>query len=521
MYSSALYVPEISVPPSRQRVLDPVICWNEVALEAATIDSTRPEFVVVDGGRFFNRDQGGVTRTSRALAMVHIAMYNAVAGLQNKPSFFVQNPDLPAETGRDISVAVGAAAYYLLRLLYPRQRSVMIRTTDGKVIFQDFQSHLQQAYLHVQKRVISFPQLKQSETFGYNVAVRVFNSRREDGSTARVRYSGQLQPGVWRADLLDPEQLPLDPHWGTVKPFILSASEIADVFDSVPPPKGYRGSDCHSDRYDLNDNSYQQERQKVRDTVDQLSAQDKLNAIFWVYDEGRGTPARLYNKAVRSVLLSQKYDGKLSTYELARFLLYANLVMADAAIAGWRIKYCYRLWRPVHAVRLDPKASPSDRLWEPYGKVLPYASAIHCSPPFPAYISGHSIIGTALFKALTRFTNTDSFRFSLTSNELPRLTGEFQSFKQAYDLNNISRVQLGVHFPQDVEEGAAAGIRLENSASDRFDKGMFQPGDAIRELPPVPVGFDDPRTQIDFNFENLPGFGDQVAIDDGSGLKEV
>jgi Vanadium chloroperoxidase N-terminal domain len=58
--------------------MDPIIYWNEVALEANRVSHTNGK-----------NEQTGPTLSSRALGIVHLAMYDAFAGISGNP------PDLP------------------------------------------------------------------------------------------------------------------------------------------------------------------------------------------------------------------------------------------------------------------------------------------------------------------------------------------------------------------------------------------------------------------------------------------
>ena len=51
--------------------MDPILIWNEVALEANAVNHTNGQ----------ERGEGGPTRSSRALAIVHLAMYDAYVGI--------------------------------------------------------------------------------------------------------------------------------------------------------------------------------------------------------------------------------------------------------------------------------------------------------------------------------------------------------------------------------------------------------------------------------------------------------
>jgi len=55
--------------------MDPILYWNEVALEANRVSHT-------DG----SKEQNGPTLSSRALAIVHLAMYDAYAYVINDPA---------------------------------------------------------------------------------------------------------------------------------------------------------------------------------------------------------------------------------------------------------------------------------------------------------------------------------------------------------------------------------------------------------------------------------------------------
>lgn len=56
--------------------MDAILYWNNVSLEANRISHTNSK-----------DEQTGPTLSSRALAIVHLAMYDALAGIANNPSF--------------------------------------------------------------------------------------------------------------------------------------------------------------------------------------------------------------------------------------------------------------------------------------------------------------------------------------------------------------------------------------------------------------------------------------------------
>lgn len=72
-------------------------------------------------------EQGGPTLSSRGLAIVHLAMYDAHAGVVNLPapprySATPPNPATGASAAAAAAAAVAAAVHACLSALYPRQK---------------------------------------------------------------------------------------------------------------------------------------------------------------------------------------------------------------------------------------------------------------------------------------------------------------------------------------------------------------------------------------------------------------
>jgi hypothetical protein len=90
--------------------------WNEIALDTTAIDHT-PN--AQDPDCF--REQLGPHRASRALAIIHIAMFDAVNAISQK---YVSYTGIPAVQG-EVSVdrAIAKAAHDTLAALYPGQQA--------------------------------------------------------------------------------------------------------------------------------------------------------------------------------------------------------------------------------------------------------------------------------------------------------------------------------------------------------------------------------------------------------------
>src|SRR5439155_7225921 len=120
-------------------------------------------------------------------------------------------------------------------------------------------------------------------------------------------------------------------------------------------------------------------------------------ALFWADDAGTCTPPGHWNRIAQHVALARGH----TLVENARLFAMLNTSLADAGILCWVLKFTYDFWRPVTAIRLadtdgNPDTDP-DPTWEP----------LLVTPPFPAYISGHSTFSGAAAAVLGQYCGTD------------------------------------------------------------------------------------------------------------------
>ncbi|MDQ3815059.1 MAG: hypothetical protein M3347_14095 [Armatimonadota bacterium] len=94
---------------------DSILFWNAVALEANRVSHTEPG----------KKEQAGPPLSARALAIVHLAMYDAYAGVVGGAGFprYLQPPNQPAHPAAASSArdAVAGAAFTTLSSLYKTQ----------------------------------------------------------------------------------------------------------------------------------------------------------------------------------------------------------------------------------------------------------------------------------------------------------------------------------------------------------------------------------------------------------------
>ncbi len=438
----ALYLALLAPGASGTVATDPVLRWNAIALEAVAEDH---------GGSFGAPEQAGPTRASRALAIVHAAIHDAVCAID--ASYEPYHTRIHAPKHASLDAAVARAAHDALAALYPAQGEL-------------FAAARAEDLAGVTRR----RERRAGERVGRIAAHRLLHARRHDGSQVDPPWTAGDRPGDHREDPLHPGQGFLDPGWGEVTPFVLPRG---DALRSPPPPA--LRSLAYAEAFD------EVKRRGGDDFVTPTarSAEQTEIGLFWAYDgaRGLGPPPRLYNQIARAIAEQMGNDVVTN----ARLFALINLAMADAGIACWETKYFYDFWRPVLGIReSDPGTGPrglgdgnpltaGDPAWTPLGAPASNQSGTDFTPPFPAYPSGHASFGAALFRVLERFYGTDAIAFRFVSVELDGATTDwagnlrplsprrFATLSEAKAENAQSRIHLGIHWRFDALEGIALG----------------------------------------------------------------
>ena len=395
-----------------------VVRWNETTMK-----------VILAHG------QNSIVST-RTLAMVQAAVHDAVNAVDRRyDAYYFEGP---GDAAASPDAAAAAAAQTVLVGIVgtsgtPAQRAAGLSLVD-------------QAYAASMARVTDGPARNRGVAAGRAAGAAMLALRKDDGASRDAPYTPAMGPGRWQPH---PNPVPPNPPianpdlargylpsaqtgWGNVTPFtLLSASQYW-----LPGPPALASA------------TYARDFDEVKSLGGKISAartpEQTEIARFWFQGPGA------WNTIARTVLTERNTDVRDS----ARVLALMNLAMADAYIAGFKIRYVYDLWRPVTAIREGDNdgndATVGDPAWDSHQN----------TPAVSDYPSTQSTFSAAAAVVLASVLG-DQARFSFTSGKpFDGITRSFTSFSQAARESADSRVYAGIHFRSACEDGLALGRKI-------------------------------------------------------------
>jgi hypothetical protein len=374
--------------------------WNGAALDAIRAARTSPP------------------AASRALAILHLSIYDAVNGVSRRHERYLVRGTVPASASKE--AAASAAAHRVLVTFFPDRTA-------------DFDTRLATTL----NAIGNGPQRASGVAWGTFVADEILASRANDGANAVVPPPSGGSLGDWQPT---PPGFAayLFPHWGAVVPFGMRSH--GQFRPAGPPPL-----DSATWAAD-----YNEVKALGRAVASSRTADQSEVAQFWADGAGTETPPGHWNHLAQDIVAMTA----TSLDDSARLFALLNIAMADAAICAWDAKFTYYNWRPVTAIRLgetdgNPATEP-DRAW----------SSFIVTPPFPDYVSGHSTFSAAAATVLALFYGTDAMSFTTGSDALPGVFRSFPSFSAAAAEAAMSRIYGGIHFRFASQDGLTAGFEI-------------------------------------------------------------
>ena len=238
-------------------------------------------------------------------------------------------------------------------------------------------------------------------------------------------------PSCWQPDS-DQSVPPLLPHWGKVRTFCVSLSDLSEH-----PPLEYS---------EAPGSSYYNQAMEIFSMSQPLSKDNQWIAEYWSDD----IPELTVTPAGRWISINtQAIEQKCPPFnEVLELYLRNALALNDAMVINWALKYQYNLQRPGTYIR-----AVIHKNWQPYLE----------NPSFPAYPAGHAMLGAAAAEILTAgfgdaFSFTDNTHKGRT--EFAGMPRTYPSFHAMAQENALSRLVAGVHFRMDCDEGMRLGKEI-------------------------------------------------------------
>jgi hypothetical protein len=377
----------LRLPPS----IDAVRIWNELALDTVRIK------------------RASDSDAARLYAMVNVAMYDAVNGIESRIPLLGRGFALVAPShaaSGNPSAAASAAAHAVLVSLFPDQ---MPR--------YDAQLAADLAALGGSS----------GQAWGASVGAQVVAARANDGSSPVETQPAGTGPGVFRA------------AWSGAQYRNLVPFGIASAAPYVAPPPPALDSLAYAV-------AFAEVKLAGNAAIPNQAYLDTFN--YWALAAGTVQPPGEWIKIGLNVTTT--FTRPLS--EKVRLFALLAMGLADVVAPINTAKFNYQHWRPATAIReADTDNNPNtdaDPAW------APRAGGIGGTPQ---HTSGHSSFSAAGAVILAGFFCRDNITFTHASDSAPTAPRTYRSFSAAAAEAGRSRVVGGIHFEFGNQDGLAAG----------------------------------------------------------------
>jgi hypothetical protein len=352
--------------------------------------------------------------------MVHIAMFDAVNGIDPRYQPYLILPEPPA--GASPEAAAASAAHGVLVRLFPEQKAAL------------------DAVLNTSLAAVPDGQ----------------------GQTDGVQYGDLAAEAIYEARLSDHI---LDPG-----PFYVPGTEPGDYVLTTPgPPQPVNTNGPNWVPFALRSASqfrpngptpltspqYAKDLEEVAffgGSVDNRTADEAQLALFHTEQAHFQ-----FNRIARTETAA---DGR-SLIEHARFFALLNLALADATVSVFDAKYFFNFWRPstaIHNADVDGNSrTAADPSWTPF----------LTTPPHPEYPAAHGAVQAAAARVMKSYFGPN-YAFSTTSPTVPGVTRFYDDFDAFIAEGRAARIFGGMHFRSSLEDGAGEGLRVGNWVINRY-----------------------------------------------------
>ncbi len=349
------------------------------------------------------------TPFTRSLAMLHVAMFEAVNAVERR--YLPYKLELTADKSTSKDAAAASAAHAILLKLFPDQ-----------------QAALDQAFAASLVTVTDARAKASGIELGQRAAAGIIALRTDDGSDAKESYRPFAKPGVYV-----PTALPIESTSGGVRPWVMKEGA---QFRPAPPP----ALDSETWARDLN------EIKEIGGAASKTRTTTQTDiGRFWFL-----TGPRSYGPLVQQVAEKRKLD----VLDSARLHAHVAMAASDAFIAVFDAKYAYNFWRPITAIRnADLASNPRtqrDATWTPLG----------VTPPHPEYPCAHCITAAAVAEVLKEHGGNDIGGLTLQTTPAPGGSRSWTSVDDYSKEVSEARIYAGFHYRFSTEAAKTMGRQI-------------------------------------------------------------
>ena len=346
----------------------------------------------------------------RELAMVHIAMFDAVNSIEPRYRPYLVQLTPPKTTSQEAAAATATAT--VLIGLHP-----------------DTAAEIKAALANYLAAIPDGPSKADGIMLGEAVAAKILQARGDDGANAPDAYRPKTRPGVYV-----PTPITVASTWANMTPFAL---EKPAQFRPAPPIS-MASKEWAAD--------YNEIKEYGGKTSAKRSPQQTETARFWLM-----VGPQAYHPFARNLVTTKQ----MSVEDSARLMALVAVGLNDALIAVFDAKYHYEFWRPITAIRNgDIDGNPATELegtWQP----------IDNTPMHPEYPCAHCIqsgAATAVIAAL--LGTTDIPEIALTSLTAPGVTHRWTNLKAFTEEVANARIWAGFHYRFSTRVGTEMGLQI-------------------------------------------------------------
>jgi len=352
----------------------------------------------------------GGAMAQRELAMVHIAMFDAVNSIEPRYRPYLSQLSVPKTTSHE-AAAASAAAGVLAGLHPDRAGEIKAALASDLAGIADGDAKLDGVKL------------------GEASAAKVLQARANDGANAPDAYRPKTKPGAYIST-----SITVGSAWQSMTPFAMAKPSQF----RPQPPVALNSKDWAAD--------YNEIRADGGKASTTRSPQQTETARFWLM-----VGPLAYHPVPRQIVMAKQ----MSVIDSARFMALFAVALTDAYIAVFDAKYHYEFWRPITAIRNgDIDGNPDtdiEATWQP----------IDGTPMHPEYPCAHCIESGAAAGVMEALLGSkDIPEVSVTSLTLPGVTHRWTNLDAfATEIAN-ARIWSGFHYRFSTRVGTEMGREI-------------------------------------------------------------